>query len=139
MHRISDGDDSGLPARLAAVVGSVEEEFGKPVQLEIAPAAVDAARHMRRPAMNLLTRAAREALVNAAKHAGPCQLALRISLSRRKRLLLTVTDDGIGVADRSHRGYGTAAMRRAVRMHGGLLRVDEASTGGTKVTVSLPL
>jgi signal transduction histidine kinase len=94
---------------------------------------------MTRSAANLVARAAREALVNAAKHAGPCQLAVTVTVTRRNRLLLTVTDGGIGIGRRRSDGYGTSALRRAVRRHGGVLRVDSVPTGGTKVAVSLPL
>jgi signal transduction histidine kinase len=139
MEQLSQPTDDGLSDRLAALVGGIEEEFARPVQLDIARPAVLAARRIGRPALNLLARAAREALVNAAKHAGPCQLAVRVTVTRRNRLLLTVTDDGIGVARRRDEGYGTAALRRAVRRQGGVLRVDETTTGGTKVAVSLPL
>jgi signal transduction histidine kinase len=139
MQQLSQATEEGLGDRLTALVGGVEEEFGRPVQLEIERPAVDAARRIGRPAMNLLARAAREALVNAVKHAGPCQLAVRVSVTRRNRLLLTVTDDGIGVADRRDEGYGTVALRRAVRREGGVLRMGESATGGTKMAVSLPI
>lgn len=139
MQRLSQVEEDGLPDRLAALVGGIEEEFGRPVQLEVAHSAAEAARAAGRPAANLLARATREALVNAAKHAGPCQLAVRLTVTRRNRLLLTVTDDGVGRADRRREGYGTMALRRAVRLQGGVLRVDESATGGTKVAVSLPL
>jgi signal transduction histidine kinase len=139
MEQNSQESDGRLSDRLAALVGGVEEEFARPVTLEIAPAADDAAARISRPAMNLVARAAREALVNAAKHAGPCQLAVRVTVTRRNRLLLTVTDGGIGVGPRREEGYGTAALRRAVRRQGGVLRVNEVSTGGTKFAVSVPL
>jgi signal transduction histidine kinase len=139
MERNSLASDDRLADRLTALVGSVEEEFARPVALEIAPAVLDAADAMSRPAINLMARAAREALVNAAKHAGPCQLAVRVTVTRGNRLLLTVTDGGIGVRARREDGYGTAALRRAVRHHGGALRVNGVATGGTKVAVSLPL
>jgi signal transduction histidine kinase len=94
---------------------------------------------MSQSAKSLIARAAREALVNAAKHAGPCQLAVRVSVTQRNRLLLTVTDGGIGVGARRGDGYGTAALRRAVRRHGGSLRVLGSAIGGTRVAVSLPI
>lgn len=137
-HNTPDSEDR-LSDQLAALVGSIEEEFARPVALEVEPPAVEAASRMSRPAMNLVARAAREALVNAAKHAGPCQLAVRLTVTHRNRLLLTVTDGGIGVGRRREEGYGTAALRRAVRRQGGVMRVNETSTGGTKVAVSLPL
>jgi signal transduction histidine kinase len=139
MEQNSQGSEEQLSDRLAALVGSIEEEFARPVALEIEPPAVEAASRMSQPAMNLVARAAREALVNAAKHAGPCQLAVRVAITHRNRLLLTVTDGGIGLGRRREEGYGTAALRRAVRRQGGAMRINETSTGGTKVAVSLPL
>jgi signal transduction histidine kinase len=121
------------------VVQAVEEEFGRPVSLDIAPDAAVATRALNRFAAGLLARAAREALVNAAKHAGPCRLGIRLTVTRRRRLLLTISDSGMGVGNRRGDGYGMAALRRAVRRHGGVLRVHPVSTGGTQVAVSLPL
>jgi signal transduction histidine kinase len=139
MERNSQASDDCLADRLAALVASVEEEFARPIALEIAPGVRDAADSMSQSAKSLIARAAREALVNAAKHAGPCQLAVRVSVTRRNRLLLTVTDGGIGVGARRGDGYGTAALRRAVRRHGGSLRVLGSAIGGTRVAVSLPI
>lgn len=139
MEQNAQSGEDRLPDRLTALVDSIEEEFARPVALEIAPIAAEASIAMSRAATNLVARAAREALVNAAKHAGPCQLAVRVTVTRRNRLLLTVTDGGIGVGPGREDGYGTRALRRAVHRHGGLLRVNAVATGGTKVAVSLPL
>jgi signal transduction histidine kinase len=139
MEQNSPPAEESLPDRLAAMIGGLEDEFGRPVVLDVSDEAARAARYMSRSALTLLTRASREALVNAIKHAGPCQLSVRASVTRRHRILVTVTDGGIGVKARRGDGYGTAALRRAVRLHGGVLRVAETSTGGTKVAVSLPL
>jgi len=124
---------------LAGVVGAIEEEFDRVVALDIAPAAVAETSRLGSAAEALFAKVAREALVNAAKHAGPCQLALRLRVARRERVLLTVVDDGIGGAGRRREGHGLASLRRAVRRQGGVLRVRVGRTGGTKVTLSLPL
>jgi signal transduction histidine kinase len=139
MEQNSPPVEESLPDRLAAMIGGLEDEFGRPVALDVSDEAALASRRMSRSALTLLTRASREALVNAIKHAGPCQLSVRASVTRRRRILVTVTDGGIGVNARRGDGYGTAALRRSVRLHGGVLRVAETSTGGTKVAVSLPL
>jgi signal transduction histidine kinase len=136
---LADRHPEGLEGLLVAVVTSVEDEFGQPVQLEIPPAAAAAAGALGRPSADLLAKVAREALVNAAKHAGPCQLALRVALTRRDRLVLAVADDGVGGDRGRSEGHGLASLRRAVRRQGGVLRVRVARTGGTTVTVSLPL
>jgi signal transduction histidine kinase len=140
IRQLAPPSDDDFATRLAATVGAVEEEFGHSVQLEISPAASAALDTLGPARSGLLTKVAREALVNAAKHAGPCQLAVRVTVTRRGRLLLSVTDDGVGVGRRRREaGYGMAAMRRAVREHGGDLRLHAAATGGTRVSASLPL
>lgn len=139
MDRNIDPDESRVSDVLARVITEVEEEYGRPAGLEVALAADEAAAGLSPAARQLVARTAREALVNAAKHAGPCQISVRLALTRRHRLLLTVTDAGVGLGPRRAEGYGTAALRRAVRRHGGTLRVTAASPiGGTRVAVSLP-
>jgi signal transduction histidine kinase len=131
---------AGLGERLGEIVSAVEDEFRRPVQLVVSAPAAEAARTLSAHAHNLLGKVVREALVNAAKHAGPCQIAVSVSLTRRRRLLLSVSDDGIGTPSGRHAdGFGLTATRRAVRRQGGVLRVHCGATGGTRVAVSLPL
>jgi signal transduction histidine kinase len=126
----------GLPARVAAVADEVAALFGNTVDVDISPAGDAAARDLDTSITELLARVAREALINAAKHAGPCQLEVRLT-AQRNRLRLTVVDDGFGL--QPGRGYGLAALRRSVRSHGATLLVHGPATGGTMVSVSLPV
>ncbi len=142
IHRLSAPPGVDLGSRLIAVVGGVEDEFALPVTLQIDEAAVSAAESLPGPATDALVKTAREAVVNAAKHAGPCRVVLTLKLSGRGRLLLTVADDGRGivgtpVAGKHH--HGLDALHRTMSEHGGTLRRGESAGGGTKVTASLPL
>ena len=140
MDRNAGPEETRLSELLARLIAEVEEEYGRAVGLEVSPASDDAAAALNSAARRLLARAAREAIVNAAKHAGPCQINVRLALTRRRRLMLTVVDGGVGVGPRRADGYGTAALRRAIRRQGGTLRVGAASpSGGTRVTTSLPV
>lgn len=140
IHELSDPAPKALGDRLTAVAADVEEEFSMPVHVDVAPEmaaiSVDAVRAV---INDVLVRVTREALVNAAKHAGPCQAVLSLSITRRNRLLLTITDDGIGIRAGAHAGHGLEALRRLVRGHGGVLRLHVRRAGGTKLTVSVPL
>jgi signal transduction histidine kinase len=61
-------------------------------------------------------------------------------VTERRRLLLSVNDDGVGGAhDRGGAGHGLAAIRRTLDEHGGCLRVGQSAGGGTKVTASVPI
>lgn len=86
---------------------------------------------------------ARELLANAAKHAEANRIALTLRRSGRD-LVLTVADDGCGIADGrirqalldGHVGLAAVAERAAVL--GGSVTIDTSSGAGTCVTVRLP-
>jgi signal transduction histidine kinase len=79
---------------------------------------------------------AAELLANAAKHS----LANRIGLQatgREGRLLLSVTDDGVGGADPD--GSGLSGLAQRVSTVDGRLEIASPPGGPTRVTVELPL
>ncbi len=139
IHQLSRPIRGGLSQRLALMVDSLEEEFRLGIRLEVPPAVGEAAKNLRRPAIDALVKTAREAAVNAFKHASPCSVTVRLSISSRGRLVLSVTDDGPGRDGRgTGRGHGLDSVRRSLRDCGGMVRVSGGS-GGTKVIASLPL
>ena len=141
IHRLSNPASPDFDQRLAAVVVGVEQEFSVAIHTQFSAPAVAVANRLRRPPADALIKAAREALVNAAKHAGPCRVSVQLSLTERERLLLTVMDDGVGAPRRNSAepGHGLASLRRTLDEHGGCLRVGRAPAGGTKVTASIPI
>lgn len=140
IHQLSSPTSPEFDQRLAAAVARVEQEFSVAIHLQLPPAAVEAANRARRAPADALIKAAREALVNAAKHAGPCRIKVQLTVTDRRRLLLSVVDDGVGGArNAAAAGHGLAAIRRTLDEHGGCLRVGRSSGGGTKVTASIPI
>jgi signal transduction histidine kinase len=138
--RLSSPTPTDLPARLGAIVQDVEEGFGVQIHLEVGPARLDRLGGLSRPGADAVLGAAREAMINAAKHAGPCRILVELAVTARGRLHVTVVDDGIGPVGDSHaHGYGLRAIRRRVRTHDGTIRVSGGIHGGTRVLVSLPL
>lgn len=93
----------------------------------------------------VLYRTAKEALANVARHAAAAraQLSLTVTGSDGARaVLLTVADDGVGVADGYDAGAGHLGLRLVhdrVRDLGGLVRVEPGADGGTVLTALLPL
>ena len=86
-------------------------------------------------------RVAKEAMVNARKHAGAEHVI--VSLSRGdEELTVTVRDDGRGIRaedERDRPGHqGLASMRDRALVAGGRLRVGPTPEGGTEVRLSLP-
>jgi len=81
-----------------------------------------------------------ESMSNVARHAGASQVVIALALTRRE-VTLVVRDNGIGlgeVASRASRG-GIAAMQARARIHKGFCDFASAQSGGTTVTVSLPI
>jgi PAS domain S-box-containing protein len=132
LHHI-DVDAAGL---VRALQNLVDREIWKiPCRLEV-----------RRPfhieddeAAVHLYRIAREAVINANKHAEAREIVINLGRSR-KGIALSVTDDGIGIAadvDRS-KGMGFHIMNHRALSAGGRLEVESPKQGGTRVTCYLP-
>ncbi|WP_395296129.1 sensor histidine kinase [Kitasatospora hibisci] len=77
-----------------------------------------------------------ELLANAAKHSGAEQVWVDI-LYRAGTLRITVTDDGVGVADPT-RGTGLRGIERRLGTFDGVLAIDSTSGGPTTITLELP-
>ena len=86
-----------------------------------------------------------EALSNIARHARASRVTIALSITWRE-VTLVVRDNGIGLgssgvggdASRPIRG-GIAGMQARARIHKGFCDLASAQSGGTTVTVSLPI
>ncbi len=84
-----------------------------------------------------LLRILQEAISNACRHARPRHL--RVSAQGRERdVVLTVADDGAGIAKDAPVGRGLASMRARASEIGARLDIDSAPAG-TQVRLALPL
>jgi PAS domain S-box-containing protein len=132
LHRM-DVDAAGL---VNALQDLVDREIWKiPCRLEVKPsfhieADVDAAQ---------LYRIAREAVINANKHAQAREIVVALG-NWRKGIILSVTDDGVGFrsALNSARGLGFPIMKYRARSIGGRLEIESPKKGGTRVACYLP-
>ncbi len=87
-----------------------------------------------------LYRVAQEALTNVARHAGASRVTVHLA-RRRRRVVLTVIDDGSGFDSGTARsaGLGLTTMRERVEMMAGELRIRSISGRGTTIHVTLPI
>lgn len=133
-------DDLGsLLARLRAFAGDVLDAKGigwsldappEPARVPLDP---DARRH--------LFLVVKEAITNAARHADPRHVSIAIRV-RATRLEAIVEDDGRGIdpTPRDTRGgNGLRNMAARAEQAGGSLAVEAIETGGTRITLRLPL
>jgi PAS domain S-box-containing protein len=133
LHRV-DVDAAGL---IVALQDLADREIWRiPCRLEAKPSfRVDddaAAAH--------LYRIAREAVINANKHAQAREIVVRLERVRRE-MVLRVIDDGIGLPKqlKPQQGLGFHIMNYRAQLLGGRMEIDSPATGGTRVSCYLPL
>ncbi len=132
LHRV-DVDAAALVVALQDLVD--REIWRTPCRLEIKPSFQinddAAAAH--------LYRIAREAVINANKHAQARQIVVRLERVR-KEMVLRVIDDGIGFPKdlKPQQGLGYHIMKYRAQLMSGRLEIDSPQTGGTRVSCYLP-
>jgi signal transduction histidine kinase len=140
IHELSRPVQGDLAHRLAALIDELRSELNVNITLEVTPKAAETTSEVRGPVADAIIKTAREAVVNAAKHAAPNTVSVQLLLGRRSRLRLVIADDGLGIANGKRsdgKGHGLAAVRRVMREQGGLVRIGRGPDGGTKVTASI--
>jgi signal transduction histidine kinase len=140
IHQLTAGaPTSSLGRRVRLEVESVEDEFGVAVHVDLPTD--DELRVVPRPVADAVVKFAREGTVNAAKHAGPCRIALEVHLTDDE-IVMSILDDGLGLRGLSSHlpGYGLASLHRQVEDMGGTLVVAAGDGGfGTRLLATLPL
>jgi two-component system sensor kinase FixL len=132
LHRV-DVDAAGLIVALQDLAD--REIWRTPCRLEVKPSfRIDddgAAAH--------LFRIAREAVINANKHAQARQIVVKLERVR-KEMVLRVIDDGIGLPKelKPQQGLGFHIMNYRAQLMGGRVEIDSPQTGGTRVSCYLP-
>jgi len=131
----TDAEEPQLVTGLAKIARQLECDYGIPINLKLPHN--DQLTRVAPDAASALIRVAREALVNAAKHANPSRVDLLIDTRGEDNLTMIITDDGAGMADRNPRqGYGLKSMHRSLARHGGDLDVS-FTPNGTTVTATI--
>ena len=133
LHRV-DVDAAGLVEALEDLVD--REMWRTPCRLEVKPSF-----HLDDDTVAAhLYRIAREAVINANKHAQARQIVVKLERSGQRKMVLSVTDDGVGIqkAQNGSRGLGFHIMNYRARVMGGQLKVESPEKGGTRVACYLP-
>ncbi len=134
--------DQGLGPALEWLVAG----FAKRTQLEVRlncqlAASESGSIQLPKPVELTAYRTAQEALTNAAKHAA-CT-SIRIDCADAQNLLtLEISDNGTGIAEADRhkpRSFGLQGLGERAKTVGGWLDIGRASTGGTCITLSVPL
>jgi PAS domain S-box-containing protein len=132
LHRL-DVDSAGLVDALQDLVD--REIWRIPCRLEVNPSF----RIENDVAAAHLYRIAREAVINANKHAQAREIVVKLEKSRQE-MVLRVIDDGIGLSDelKPKQGLGFHIMNYRAQLMGGRLEIDSSKHAGTRVSCHLP-
>jgi signal transduction histidine kinase len=127
-------DDFGLHAALEWYVRDAISRYGLNVELRM-EGDFDALPERHR---TCVYRAVQEALTNCVRHAKAGSVDVSVT-SDGEHLDVTVTDDGIGFdSTRRHVGLGLRGIEERVKELQGVLTIDKADGGGTKLAIRLP-
>jgi PAS domain S-box-containing protein len=132
LHRV-DVDAPGLVGALEDLVD--REMWRTPCRLEVKPSF-----HLEDDAAAAhLYRIAREAVINANKHAQAREIVVALR-GWRKGIVLSVTDDGVGFQNARNGacGLGFHIMNYRARLMGAELKIESPEKGGTRVACYLP-
>jgi signal transduction histidine kinase len=128
--------EAGLPQ----AVRSYCEEFSVSSGIPVSCDADENARELSRGTALALFRIVQEALGNAAKHASPTHITVRLARFNQN-VLLTVSDNGVGF-DRSRvgslTGLGLITMRERVGQLHGNFDLHSTPSRGTTISVTVP-
>lgn len=128
-------DDLGLPSALAVLADRFAQQLGLEV-CEHLPLSVPRLA----PEVELVAyRVAQEALTNVARHSASSRAELTLECDQ-DRLLLTVSDDGLGLAPGQTPGTGMRGMRERATLIGAHLDIGNRRSGsGCEVRLEVPL
>ncbi|MBW7475552.1 sensor histidine kinase [Paenibacillus oenotherae] len=132
-------DEMAKPSQLSA-----EGTGAKPLQMQIdAPLVLPA---LRAAVEVAVYRIVTESMVNVVKHADATVCRVMLAVMEDSRLLVEVTDDGVGVGTvqlpalkKVPGGIGLISMRERAAEIGGECVIERLNTGGTRVRALLPL
>lgn len=130
-----------LRAALQWLASWAREKYGLEVEVEAAAALIVASEETR----VMLLQAVRELLFNVVKHAGVKAARVRLSQARDGRVLITVSDEGVGFDPARMNGLGGASsgiglfsIRERLALTGGGMELEGTPGGGSSFTLWVP-
>jgi signal transduction histidine kinase len=127
-------DDLGLNAALRALAADVSERSRIKVDLDIETGG----RTFSPEIEVVLYRVVQEALTNIVRHARATWVRAQLAL-RGAELMLTVEDDGQGLASGSEPKLGLLGMQERVTAAGGTLTIGASDHNGVRLTARIPV
>lgn len=129
-------DDLGFEAAMTSHIKKFTTQFGVPCDLLLDSEDYGLDKLM----STSIFRIVQESLTNIARHARASHAMVALE-ARGDELLLTIADDGLGMAVNvgvERRSFGILGMQERVNMLGGRIAIDSVPGRGTHIEVSIP-
>jgi two-component system sensor histidine kinase UhpB len=130
-------DDLGLGAAAEWLLEGLAQRAGIAFELKIDPSCVE----LIEPHASTLFRVMQESLTNVARHAQATRVAVRLAREGGDAVLI-IADNGVGMnanARAKPGSFGLRGIRERVLLLGGVLSIASEPSGGTTVSVRLPM
>jgi len=134
-------NELGLVPALEELVDTLQQRHGIPIEVENE----GLSKPMDIALRGLLFQSARELIMNALKHAGPCSIRVIVA-DTADGIRIRVQDNGRGFdparkksRDTKKGGFGLFSVRERVEGMGGQLAIESAPGQGVTATIALPL
>jgi two-component system sensor histidine kinase UhpB len=128
-------DELGLAAALSSLAAVWRETHPMEIRIDIRGTLDDLGPSVELTAYRLV----QEALTNAARHAGASLVEVAVERRSPDELVLTVSDDGVGLPADLKSGYGMAGMSDRVRALSGRVTLAPRTPNGTVVEAVIPV
>lgn len=127
----------GLPAAVEQEARRVAKSAGLECEIELPTKEIEIGAEVATAVFRIL----QESLTNVVRHAQATRVRVTLR-TNRDRVELEVADDGIGIPEKAWAAassLGLLGMRERASAHGGEIKVERASGGGTTVCLVLPV
>jgi len=122
---------------LVAALTNLCERFAQQTALRVVPEFESSLPTLSAEAQLVVYRVAQESLTNAARHAEARRVAVRLRRSDGG-VVLSVADDGRGLAAGAREGGGVRGMRERALLIGAMLDVERSAGGGVEIRLHVP-
>ncbi|QEC49712.1 hypothetical protein FSW04_20450 [Baekduia soli] len=124
---------------LDAMACDLEADFGCRIALHAAPGVRARTATLAAAEVATVVRLVRESALNALKHGATDRVAVVVRASAGDRLVVVVTDEGLGLSPSAEPSHGMRSLQCAMSACGGSFRIGPRPRGGTRVVATMPL
>ncbi len=129
-------NEPDLHSALVSMVEHLQKDCTAPITLQD-----EIPRHYLQPAQHIhILQVAREACINAIKHANPTKIIIGCRVVSPELVSITISDDGVGMPDINHKEghFGLGIMQERAARLDGQINIETSAGHGTTIGLTFP-